>query len=141
MHNPISNGAQSFVQGRFPCRIEAATVDAPSTDGKVDSTSRGLSSKNTTNNRMSPHYFRNSTEDISIDEYDVITQFSPTMIRLHGMYMNKDALKTHLAKFAITNHFNYKVRPSQKECLHVVCLYDNCGWTVRATSNRVTSSK
>ena len=45
MHNPISNGAQSFVQVRSSSRTEAAMVDAPLINGRVDSTNRGLSSK------------------------------------------------------------------------------------------------
>ena len=93
----------------------------------VDSTSRGLSSENTTNHKRNLNRSRSSNEEIPIEEYDVLTQFSPTMVRLHGMYVNKDTLKMHLAKFAITNHFNYKVINSHKECLHVVCLDDNCG--------------
>ena len=69
----------------------------------------------------------------------MLTKLSPTMVKLDGMYVNKDALKMHLAKFTIANHFNYKVRTSHKECLHVVCLDDNCGWTVRATNVKQTN--
>ena len=127
MHNLVSNDARSFVQGYSSSRTEVAIAYAPSTDGSIDSMSRGLSSKNTTNHR------RSSIEEIPIEEYDVLTQFSPMMVRLHGIYINKGALKMHLAKFAITNHFSYIFRTSHKECLHVVCLDDNCGWIVRAT--------
>ena len=120
MHNPVSNGTQSFVQGCSPGRTKAATVDAPSIDGRIDSTRRVLTSENTINHRS-------STEEIHIEEYDVLTKLSPTMVKLDGMYVNKDTLKMHLARFTIANHFNYKVRTSHKECLHVVCLDDNCG--------------
>ena len=99
----------------------------------IDSTSRGLMSQNTTNHRRNSNRSRSSTEEIPIKEYDVLTQFSPTMTRFHGMYISKDALKIHLAKSTITNHFNCKVRTSHKEFLHVVCLNDNCGWIMRAT--------
>ena len=137
--NPVSNGAQSFVQGSSPGRIEAATVDAPSTDGRIDYTSKGLSSKNTTNYRRSSNSSRSSTEEISIEECDVLTQFSSMMVRLHETYVNKDALKTQLTKFVVINHFNYKVRTSHKECLHVVCLDDNCSWIVHATKIKQTN--
>ena len=110
----FSNGARFFVQGHSPSRTKAATVDAPSTDGRIDSTNRRLSSENTTNQKRSLNHSRSSTEEIPIEEYDVLTQFSPTMVRLHGMYVNKDALKMHLAKFAITKYFNYKVRTFHK---------------------------
>ena len=55
------------------------------------------------------------------------------MVKLHRMCVNKDALKTHLINFSITNHFNYKVRTSHKEWLHAVCLDDKYGWIVCAT--------
>ena len=87
MHNPISNGARCFVQGCSPSRTEAAIVNVPSTDGKIDSTSKSLSSENTTNHRRSSNCSRTSTEEIPTKEYDVLTQFSPTMVRLHRMYV------------------------------------------------------
>ena len=89
--------------------------------------STGLTSENITNHP------RSSSKEIPLKLYDVLTQFSLTMVRLHGIYVNKDVLKTHFTKFAITNHFKYKVRTSHKECLHVVFLDNNYGWTVRVT--------
>ena len=77
MHNLISNDARYFVQDCCPVRIEATTIYAPSTDGRVDSTSRGLSSDDTTNHRRSLNHFRSSTKENPIEEYDVLTQFSP----------------------------------------------------------------
>ena len=88
--------------------------------------SRGLTLENATNRRSS-NRSRSCIEEITLELYDMLTQFLPTIFRLHGMYVNKDALKTHLVKFSMTNHFNYKIRTSYKKYLHVICLYDNCG--------------
>ena len=76
---PFSNGARFFIQGHSPSRTKAAIVDAPSTDGRIDSMNRGLSSENTTNQKRHLNHSRSSTEEISIEEYDVLTQVLPTM--------------------------------------------------------------
>ena len=73
MHNPVSNGTRSFVQGRSPGRTETAIVDIPLTDGRIDSTSRSFSSENTTNHRRSSNCSRSSTEEILIEKYNVLT--------------------------------------------------------------------
>ena len=59
-------------------------------------------------------------------ELVVLSEIPPAMIRVCGMYVNKKAFQRYQCKYAISKHFQYKVRTSKTKVLHVVCLDDNC---------------
>ena len=61
-----------------------------------------------------------SRSNCHTDKLDVLSKISPIMIRVGDMYMNKKALQRHLYRYAISNHFQYKVETSKTKLLHVV---------------------
>ncbi|VFQ99257.1 unnamed protein product [Cuscuta campestris] len=48
------------------------------------------------------------------------------------IYKSKLDLQHHLQMYSILNNFQYRTLTSNKKFLHVVCLDDDCAWTVRA---------
>lgn len=101
-------------------------------DNGTDSINKRVANDGVTN------CIRSSKRTLSLKVLDVLSDFSPTLLRVRGTYVNKRALQSHLAKFAISNHFQFKVRTSNRRTLHVVCRDNNCKWTVRATKIKDT---
>ena len=107
VNNEASNGAQTAIHGR----------SVGGTNGDGTTTNCGTESV------VSP----------PTNMMDVLSNFLPAMIIVSAIYANKKALQRHLCRFAISNHFQYKVRTPKKNILHIVCLDDNCKWTICTT--------
>ena len=64
-------------------------------------------------------------------DLDVSDIHSPLRLVKGGLYANKATLKKHLCMLAITKHFTFKTKTSNKRYIHVVCRDDSCAWSVR----------
>ena len=63
----------------------------------------------TDGDRTTTNYGTESTISPSADMMNFLSNFSPIMIIVGAVYANKKSLQMHLCKFAISNHFQYKV--------------------------------
>jgi hypothetical protein len=57
----------------------------------------------------------------------------PSELAVGQMYRDKARLQLTLCKFAMRNHFQYKVLKSNKQRYTIKCLIDSCGWRLHAS--------